>query len=87
MDEDIDTALSLTDAADEVERLTIRINEARDAYYERDTTIISDAEYDELMHRLEALERAYPQLQSQDSPTLTVGGRGETTLFAPGRAR
>jgi DNA ligase (NAD+) len=83
VDDDIDQGISLADAADEVERLTIRINEARDAYYERDTTIISDAEYDELMHRLEALERAYPQLQSQDSPTLTVGGRGETTLFAP----
>nr|WP_241843100.1 NAD-dependent DNA ligase LigA [Agromyces albus] len=83
MDDDIDQGISLADAADEVERLTIRINEARDAYYERDTVIISDAEYDELMHRLEALERSYPQLQSQDSPTLTVGGRGETTLFAP----
>lgn len=83
MDDDIDQGISLADAADEVEHLTIRINEARDAYYERDTTIISDAEYDELMHRLEALERSYPQLQSQDSPTLTVGGRGETTLFAP----
>ncbi|HEY6800356.1 MAG TPA: NAD-dependent DNA ligase LigA, partial [Agromyces sp.] len=83
MDDDIDQGISLADAADEVERLTIRINEARDAYYERDTTIISDAEYDELMHRLEALERTYPELQSQDSPTLTVGGRGETTLFAP----
>ncbi|RXZ70507.1 NAD-dependent DNA ligase LigA [Agromyces albus] len=79
----MDQGISLADAADEVERLTIRINEARDAYYERDTVIISDAEYDELMHRLEALERSYPQLQSQDSPTLTVGGRGETTLFAP----
>jgi len=83
VDDDIDQGISLADAADEVEHLTIRINEARDAYYERDTTIISDAEYDGLMHRLEALERAYPQLQSQDSPTLTVGGRGETTLFAP----
>jgi DNA ligase (NAD+) len=83
VDDDIDQGISLSDAADEVERLTIRINEARDAYYERDTVIISDAEYDELMHRLEALERSYPQLQSQDSPTLTVGGRGETTLFAP----
>ena len=83
MNDDIDERISLADAADEVERLTIRINEARDAYYERDTVIISDAEYDELMHRLEALERAYPELQSQDSPTLTVGGRGETTLFAP----
>ncbi|MDR6907567.1 DNA ligase (NAD+) [Agromyces sp. 3263] len=82
-DDDIDQGISLPDAADEVERLTIRINEARDAYYERDTTIISDAEYDGLMHELEALERAYPELQSQDSPTLTVGGRGETTLFAP----
>nr|WP_204396625.1 NAD-dependent DNA ligase LigA [Agromyces aurantiacus] len=70
-------------AADEVEDLTIRINEARDAYYERDTVLISDAEYDELMRRLEELERLYPELQSQDSPTLTVGGRGETTLFAP----
>ncbi len=35
------------------------------------------------MHELEALERAYPELQGQDCPTLTVGGRGETTLFAP----
>lgn len=83
MTDEIDERISLPDAADEVERLTIRINEARDAYYERDTVIISDAEYDGLMHRLEALERAYPELQSQDSPTLTVGGRGETTLFAP----
>jgi DNA ligase (NAD+) len=83
VDDDIDQGISLSDAADEVERLTIRINEARDAYYERDTTIISDAEYDGLMHELEALERTYPELQSQDSPTLTVGGRGETTLFAP----
>lgn len=71
------------EAADEVADLTIRINEARDAYYERDTVLISDAEYDELMRRLEELERLYPELQSQDSPTLTVGGRGETTLFAP----
>ena len=41
------------EAADEVADLTIRINEARDAYYERDTVLISDAEYDGHMHRLE----------------------------------
>ena len=51
-DDDIDQGISLPDAADEVERLTIRINAARDAYYERDTTIISDAEYDGLMHEI-----------------------------------
>ena len=83
VDETAPAAPSREEAADEVAALTIRINEARDAYYERDTVIISDAEYDELMRRLEALERLYPELQSQDSPTLTVGGRGETTLFAP----
>lgn len=82
-DETAPAAPTREEATDEVADLTIRINEARDAYYERDTVIISDAEYDELMRRLEELERLYPELQSQDSPTLTVGGRGETTLFAP----
>ncbi|MFI5061723.1 MAG: NAD-dependent DNA ligase LigA, partial [Actinomycetales bacterium] len=40
-------------------------------------------EYDGMIHRLEELERLYPELQSQDSPTQTVGGRAQTTLFAP----
>ncbi|MGV1035103.1 MAG: NAD-dependent DNA ligase LigA [Microbacteriaceae bacterium] len=75
--------LSREAATTEVADLTIRINDARDAYYERNTLLVDDAEYDRWMQRLEALERAYPELQSQDSPTLSVGGRGETTLFAP----
>lgn len=75
--------LSREAATAEVADLTIRINDARDAYYERNTLLVDDAEYDRWMQRLEALERAYPELQSQDSPTLSVGGRGETTLFAP----
>ncbi len=70
-------------ASAEVANLSARIAEARDAYYERDTLLVDDAEYDGWMRRLAALEHAYPELQSQDSPTLTVGGRGETTLFAP----
>src|SRR6478609_623159 len=36
-----------------------------------------------MMRRLEELERLHPELQSQDSPTQTVGGRAQTTLFAP----
>src|SRR6187431_146479 len=36
-----------------------------------------------MLRRLEELERLHPELQSQDSPTQTVGGRAETTLFAP----
>jgi DNA ligase (NAD+) len=55
----------------------------RDAYYSRDTVLDDDATYDALVRRLEAIEHLFPELQSQDSPTQTVGGRAETTLFAP----
>jgi DNA ligase (NAD+) len=75
---------TLSAAAVEVAELTTRILELRDAYYERDEVLVSDADYDAIMHRLEALEQLYPELQSQDSPTLTVGGRA-ATLFDPVR--
>ncbi len=67
----------------EAQDLTTRILELRDAYYERDTVLVSDEEYDRMLRRLEELERLHPELQSQDSPTQTVGGRAQTTLFAP----
>src|SRR6187551_2594051 len=79
------TSRDLARAKVEADALTTRILELREAYYERDTVLASDAEYDEMMHRLEELERLYPELQSQDSPTQTVGGVAQTTLFAPVR--
>jgi DNA ligase, NAD-dependent len=75
--------LSLEQAAAQASELTERILEARDAYYEREAAIYSDEEYDGFIRRLEELERLFPELQSQDSPTQTVGGRAETTLFDP----
>ncbi|WP_349897871.1 NAD-dependent DNA ligase LigA [Parafrigoribacterium soli] len=77
--------LTLEQAAAEGERLTTRILELRDAYYERNEVLVSDAEYDLMIRRLEELERLFPELQSQDSPTQTVGGRADSTLFAPVR--
>lgn len=77
-----DAGLTLDDARAEVDALTERILTARDAYYGRDAEIIDDATYDGWMHRLEELERLYPELQGQDSPTLTVGA-AESSLFAP----
>ncbi|GAA4353787.1 NAD-dependent DNA ligase LigA [Microbacterium rhizosphaerae] len=74
--------LSLDEARAEAAGLTERIIQARDAYYGRDTLVVDDAEYDGWMHRLEAIERIYPELQGQDSPTLTVGA-AENTQFAP----
>jgi DNA ligase (NAD+) len=73
----------LTQAKAEVETLTTRIIELRDAYYQADTVLASDEEYDAMMRRLDELERMFPELQSQDSPTQTVGGRAQSTLFAP----
>jgi DNA ligase (NAD+) len=77
--------LTLEQAGDEAAGLTTRILELRDAYYERDEVLVDDAEYDLMIRRLEELERLFPELQSQDSPTQTVGGRAETSLFAPVR--
>lgn len=69
-------------AQSEATQLTTRILELREAYYEKSAAIASDEEYDALMHRLEELERLFPELQSQDSPTQTVGGRAQS-LFDP----
>jgi DNA ligase (NAD+) len=70
-------------AKTEAVQLTERILELREAYYDKDAAVASDAEYDGFMHRLEELERLFPELQSQDSPTQTVGGPTEKTLFNP----
>ncbi|MCU1425772.1 MAG: ligA [Microbacteriaceae bacterium] len=78
-----ETPSALEAAKSEVEQLTTRILELRDAYYDRDTTIVSDEEYDALVRRLAELERLFPELLSQDSPTQTVGGRADATLFDP----
>ncbi len=75
-------ALSLDDARSEAQRLTELILDARDTYYGADAEIVDDATYDGWMHRLEALERLHPELQGQDSPTLTVGA-ASGTLFSP----
>jgi DNA ligase (NAD+) len=85
--QDLNSAYDLTleQAGEEAGRLTTRVLELRDAYYERDEVLVADEEYDWMLHRLEELERLFPELQSQDSPTQTVGGRAETTLFAPVR--
>ena len=75
--------LTVDEAHREVEMLRNRIAEFRDAYYQRNESLVPDAEYDELERRLAELERAFPEVQSQDSPTQQVGGTAETRLFDP----
>src|SRR5688500_7841192 len=51
-------------------------------YHELDDPEISDAEYDELVRELRALEEQYPELRSPESPTQKVGG-APSSQFAP----
>jgi len=69
-------------AAKRIEELVDEINKHRRAYYEGNTVLIADAEYDALMHELELLEAQHPELITGDSPTQTVGGSANQA-FAP----
>src|SRR5699024_9463839 len=59
-----------------------RSEEYRAAYYQ-DSLLVSDAEYDELVGRLEDLETEYPELVTDSSPTQTVGCIVDTSTFDP----
>ena len=63
-------------------QLVDQINHYRAAYYEGNTVLISDAEYDALAKELELLEAQHPELITADSPTQTVGGSASAT-FSP----
>lgn len=65
-----------------VSELVDEINRHRAAYYQSNTSLISDSDYDKLMKELEQLEAKYPELITGDSPTQTVGGEASQT-FAP----
>ncbi|MBA2444689.1 MAG: NAD-dependent DNA ligase LigA [Nocardioidaceae bacterium] len=51
-------------------------------YYVTDTPTVSDGEFDALMRELGALEDAYPELRTPDSPTQKVGGAVSTQFTA-----
>ena len=60
--------------AEEIADLTARLKRWGAAYFEIDTPVVPDADYDAAMIRLRALEAEYPELQAPDSPTQRVGG-------------
>lgn len=70
------------DPAARAAELRERIRQADEAYYGKDEPILSDADYDDLMRELRAIEEQEPELVTPDSPTQTVRGVASTT-FAP----
>jgi DNA ligase (NAD+) len=65
----------LTKAQAKVEqmRLALEIEAHNERYYQKDAPTVSDAAYDALRQRLEAIEAKYPDLVDKDSPTQKVG--------------
>jgi DNA ligase (NAD+) len=60
--------------AEEIAELTTRLRRWGAAYFEIDTPLVPDADYDAAMLQLRALEADHPDLQAPDSPTQRVGG-------------
>nr|WP_233571586.1 NAD-dependent DNA ligase LigA [Cellulomonas triticagri] len=77
-----DTALDEAAARQRWAELADRVREQQFAYYVRDEPLTSDAEYDALLRRLEALEDRFPDLRVPDSPTQKVGGTFSTDFRA-----
>ena len=61
--------------------LSTQIDRANELYHVEDAPEISDAEYDQLFRELVALETAYPELITADSPTQRVGGTPTGATF------
>ncbi len=74
------------DVAARIDELRREIRYHAYRYYVLDDPVISDAEYDALVHELERLEAAHPELVTPDSPTQRVGAP-PSDQFRPVRHR
>lgn len=70
-------------AREEVGALREHIERNRASYYTDSVSLVSDAEFDAQLKRLEAIERAFPELASDDSPTQLVGAGIASAGFPP----
>ena len=67
--------MDIKEAEKRIKELTDILNYHNRLYYYEDSPEIEDYEYDALLRELEELERDFPSLSSEFSPTKRVGGR------------
>lgn len=65
--------MKLSEARDRIEKLRREIEEHNNRYYVLNDPSVSDFQYDLLLNELETLEKKYPELVTDDSPTMRVG--------------
>ena len=70
------------EAREQHQELSEQIEEARWRYYVLDDPTLSDADFDQRLRALEALEEEFPELRTPDSPTQKVGGAVSTEFTA-----
>ncbi|NQY26298.1 MAG: NAD-dependent DNA ligase LigA [Piscirickettsiaceae bacterium] len=66
--------MTITNKSQQAANLRNSINKFNYQYYVNDNPEVSDSEYDRLFKELQAIETAYPELLTADSPTQRVGG-------------
>ncbi len=74
--------MKLADARKRAEELRKTIDEHNHRYYVLNQPVITDFEFDLLLNELQALEKKFPGLVTQDSPTMRVGS-DLTAAFLP----
>lgn len=67
------TKMDVSQAKHRIEQLQAVLWENSRLYYVENAPVMSDYEYDQLMHELETLEAEFPEYATPDSPTRRVG--------------
>src|SRR5688500_775740 len=81
------SALDIAVATLRHKELAAAVDRANELYHAKDAPELTDAEYDQLFRELVALETAYPELITDDSPTQRVGGAPSGEVFSEDRHR
>ena len=66
--------MTTAEAKEKIQELSRQIHHHNELYYQKNTSEISDYEFDKLLQSLIDLENQFPQFRAEDSPTQRVGG-------------
>ena len=67
--------MSISSIKEYYNNLCTKAKEWSAAYYEQDAPVVTDEEYDSVMHEIRDIEAAHPEFVTADSPTQVVGGK------------